>query len=244
MRASAGAPPAVARGGGERTERLADPGVLLGERGQDAVPDAGAREARIGVRRILDERNAAPPEVAQDLRAGDVQQRAHEDVAPVRNARQAADAGAADDPIEDGLGLVVRLMPQRHPVGPVRAGQLVERPQARVARRVLQGGPAAPPPFRRDVDRHGRERQPERLRPLAHQLHLAGGVGAQAVIDGGHLQREAQPRAQLPQHVQQRHRIGTAGDGDDHAVARTQQLVVSDGGEDGRQHVEPASLAL
>ena len=217
------APPSRAAAASARSASR-DARVLLGERGQDAVADARAREARVGVRRILDERDAAPPEVAQDLarasrRAAGARTTSRRYGMPARPR----DAGAADDAIEDGLGLVVGLVAERHPVARrARGASVVERRAgARRARR-----PAARRPRRRAVPPRRRPPRPTNGSPsasraLAHQLQLSRArVGAQAVVDGGDLQREAQPRAQLPQRVQQRHRIGTARDGDDHAVAR------------------------
>jgi hypothetical protein len=132
-------------------------------------------------------------------------------------------------------------MPQRHALRAVRAGERRQRAQARVAGGVLHGRAAAGATLRRDVNLDGGKRQSQRGGALANQRQLAPRVRAQAVVDRGHLQRQPQPLAQLPQHMQQRHRIGTARDGHHHAIAPVQEIARGDGGEDVRQHVEQAA---
>ena len=208
------------------------------------MTDARPGEARVGVRRIVDERNAAPAQITEDLGARHVQQRTDENVTAVWNARQPRQARAAHDPVEDGLGLIVRLMAERDPVRAVLARERCQRAQARLPGGVLKGQAAARPALARDVDADGRKSQPERVGAIADEIDLAPRVRAQTVIDRRHLQGQAEPRAHLPQDVQQGHRVGPARHGDDDAIAATQEIPRGDGGENGRQHVETAMLAL
>jgi hypothetical protein len=56
------------------------------------------------------------------------------------------------------------------------------------------------------------------------------------VIDPGHFQRHPQSIARLPQNVQERHRIGAAGDGEQDPIAPLEERVRGDRAQNGRQH--------
>ncbi len=133
----------------QRHQRLPDARILLGQRRQVAVADPCAREAQVGVGRIVDEGDAASTEVAEDLRAGQVEQRTHEGIPSVRNPLQTCQPGSAHDAEKDRLGLVVGLVPERHPARAALGRQHRQRAEPRPARGILQTSAS---PVAGDVD--------------------------------------------------------------------------------------------
>ena len=233
-----------------RARRAPPPPARAAPRPRAGSPAASAGRIRwriraranraVGVRRIIDEGDAAPARgSAGSARARHVEQRPHEDVAAVRDTGQARDAGAANDAVKDGLRLVVGLVAERHPTGPVRARQAPPaRAAARRARRpggTRPGGRAAPPPRRRATAANG---SPERRRPARARDRPPG---ARRRAGRGRPRRPpaSAPAARAASHSACSSAI-ESGPPETATTTRspgTQEIVRGDGGEDGRQHV-------
>jgi hypothetical protein len=173
---------------GEREEVAIRPRMQLPEEREDLVPDQAA--LRVGVRRVRPERETALAAVANGVLAPELEQRAHDAVAPRDLDRLRA--GRRHEPIENGLDLVRSRVPGR-PQAATRRQPVARVPQRRLGRS-RDGRPA--------VDHLG----PERLATEACvSLRL---VGAEPMIDV----RGGDAVAELAEDVPQAGGIGAAGD--------------------------------
>ncbi len=140
-----------------------------------------------------------------------VDQRPHDRAAARVNASQSSRAGAAKQPLQHGLRLIVPRMADSDDVGAKSdAGTLQER-VARLARRLLERS-AGPCGDGRDVAPLDVERQPAVGGQAPAELGVTlGRLAAQAMIqmrDAG--QAEHAGRRQLGEHARQRHGIRAA----------------------------------
>ncbi len=78
---------------------------------------AVARDGDVAVRFVLDVRRAARVEIRAQRVAAAVEQRPDDRAAPRRHRREAARAGAAKEPQQERLGLIVARVPERDDVG-------------------------------------------------------------------------------------------------------------------------------
>ena len=191
---------------------------------QQIVADAVARNPPIGVGRVVTKGLVAGEQVAPHLGATTLEQRADIWTATKPNAAEPAAAGAAQEPKQDGLGLVVERVTGRHARRVEPAPRLVKECVARVARRG----------FDRSVP-GARERRDVNVRDFARELEAIGqrvderlvGVGlgaAQAVVhveDTG--ERKAEIRRNLAEQPHERDRVRPAGHGNRDAVVRSQR---------------------
>ena len=124
----------------EPVERL---GVeaFLAEAGEKRA-QAGAREARVGVGRVVDERRAARIGEGDEVALPQGHQRPPDRHAVAHghdiHAAQASDAGAAQQAKEHGLRLIVGVMGGEQRLGADRPRIVDEQTVARLARALLQ----------------------------------------------------------------------------------------------------------
>ena len=100
--------PRRAAGAPSRRSCARPPGASSRSAGSSSCAHARAREAGVGVRRVLAPLEAARAAVLARLLAGDLEQRAHQPPAPRLHAEQRPPAGRDGQPVEHGLGLVGR----------------------------------------------------------------------------------------------------------------------------------------
>lgn len=80
-----------------------------------------------------------------------------------------------------------------------------------------------------DVGGGDGERQAVAMRQVSHELGVIRAVGAQAVVQVGHMQRHTEGRGQMDQCVEQGNRVGPAGHGDHDCVASVEQAAADNG---------------
>ena len=181
---------------------------------QQLVPHPVAGHAQVGVRRILAERELPLGEIAPQLGPADRQQRPDQDPDAGAHAGQPGRAGAADQPQQHRLGLVVDGVAQRDPAGVQFAGRPPEEGAAHLVPGLLDGDPPGPRQVGhvRRLDDAGHA---EPLRePPAEALVLVGLRPAQPVVHVGHPREgHDRPPRQLAEQVQQGHRIAAARHG-------------------------------
>ena len=184
--------------GGAR-ECLAPARPALVQKRSDPVPQEIAREALIGVRFVLDPREASPLRVGSDVGARNAQQRPDRDhrgggipgeCAGLGHRRRAACSGAAQQVEQHRFGLVIALVRKRHAIG----SRTRERRVSRLTRRGLEAL-AAPRPER---DASHRERHAQASAQRAAEPLPAVRVRADAMIDVDRAQRDAHARRKLP----------------------------------------------
>jgi len=136
--------------------------------------------------------------------------------------------GAAQEVQQHGLCLIVEVVADRDPRGPLLVGHLFEKAVAHDPGRVLARSPPQrlPCPGIRALDRR---RDPERLAVAPHELgRLRRLRPPQAVVKMRRVQLRPIQRTQAHQEVQQHHRIDAAGDRDDDPVPSGQHPVPLD----------------
>ncbi len=99
-------------GAGEGLGDTRAEGVLQNR--QDPVADPGPRERLVSVGRVIPRGEPVGEAGVSGHRPADVQQRAPEQAVAARHARQRACAGAAGEPQQHRLGLVVEGMAEQH----------------------------------------------------------------------------------------------------------------------------------
>lgn len=188
-----------------------------------------AQIARVGIRRIvrhfeLERRGVGAYEAAWRVEQGPN----HTVGAPGRNGSEALHAGATQEPLEHGLGLVVLGVSHRD----VRCAHLLrlcdERTVASVARLGLPGR------ARGHLHRQGVEGHPEGLRQPACRGHVTLGVRPQAMIDRRRVERQTQLRRECVKHVQEDLRVGPARTSNEDGRRTVHQVALHDGSFDTR----------
>ena len=152
------------------------------------------------------------------------------------HATQSGGAGAAKEVHQHGLGLVVGVVGNGDGVGACGAGRLGEEGVAHAAGGVhwasAERGHLAALDGSGDVPGLGCG---------AHGLGLGSRLGAQAVVEMGHMELGAAVGAQPVKQVEQAERVGATGDGDEQARIRAQQPV---GGEEGAKWGEQIAHSI
>ena len=196
--------------------------VQRSERRHHGVPDAVARVRVAAVAGILHVREAVPGEVVQDLRAADLQQRAHDDPPHGRDAAETAQAGAVHKAHENRLRVVVGVVRRRDAGAAPRRRGPREEVIARAARRGLE--PLAGARGERgDVGAPADAGDAERFAQLPDEaLVPLGLLAAQAVVEVRAHDAELRHRAQQ---VEQRDAVRPAGDGAEHRRAGREHIV-------------------
>src|SRR6185503_3958007 len=113
------------RGACNRGTRRAVGGTV--QFGQHDVADTVPRVLEVVVRFVVDPTFAAAGEVAAQVRARDVEQRANDAAAPRMNARKASEPGAANQLQEKRLRLIVLRVADRDAVGAQRVGRVLHK---------------------------------------------------------------------------------------------------------------------
>ncbi len=198
---------------GRPPERRDDRGVELGgeERHEHVTrPVAGEPEVAIGAIESIGE--PAVVEIRAHEIARHVEERAH-DVRPAagrrgRHRREAARSGPAQEAEEEGLGLVVRGVSDRHVTGPVPLRLGGEKGVADMACSFLE---ALARRGRDPAEREGGG-QPEAAGDLPDE-HGVGGrlLAPESVIDVGDDEREPELRGELGEGMHEGHRVRAAG---------------------------------
>ena len=158
-----------------------------------------------------------------------------------RNPRQAARAGAAEDAVQDRLGLVVARVADGHGARPARSGDLESATSYRAAARIgleMAGAPRLP-----SAQVEG---QAERSRQLGHERGVRPRrLAPHAVVEVRDRQPQPRGRSELVQHPQQADAVSAARDGDDprcrpaHASATAPAAVRS-----GRSRISPRTWSI
>ena len=211
----------LARAAREPIERF---GVeaLLGEAG-DQRPQARARVSRIGVGRVLDERDAARAAKGDEvalLYADEGPDDRH--AVPRRrcvDAAQARDARAAEETKQHCFPLIVGMMRGQERVGPDCARVIDEKAVSRLPPALLDAaqGLCAFPDERAMLE-------PEPAAERGDALGLRGAFRTKPMIDGGGLDANlSAPRRPIGGHQEERGRIGPAGDGDQQRLGADQR---------------------
>ena len=202
--------------GTKADQGVGDPGVVLpGEPGKKVVANPGPGPRGVGVAGVVAIGLAERREVGPDLLAADVQQRPHQHQAPGkpaprRDACQAAQAGPADDPMEDRLGLVVAGVADGDGLRPAGAGDLGEPGVARPPGIGLE----VAGPVRLPVSQV--KRQPERGGQLGHQRRIRPRrIAPDPVIEMRHRKFQAEPGCQRDERPEQANRVAPPRNGDD-----------------------------
>ena len=190
------------------------------EGGQKVVPKPVPREAAIRVRRILSPLHAMIPRPRLDGSGHRRKQRLQPDSLRTdrQHARQPVGRGAAQDPEQQRLGLVARVVGGRDPAAPLRRGHLAERrppglPRGLLERRTIPTRAITARTL--GVDTDDMARQPGLGgHPLHERLVTLAGGQTEAVIDVPDDQRKPALLGDATQQRQQHHRVATAGDGD------------------------------
>ncbi len=175
---------------------------------------AGAREAGVGVGRVIDERRAARIGEGDQIALLEADERPGDRHAVARghevHAAQPRDAGSAQQTKEHGLGLIVRVMSGHERVGADRLRVIDEQAVARFARALLQAAR-----WLRAFPLKNAMADPKPRAKRGDGLCLIGAFGSKPVIDRRRIDpRLAAPLRPFGRHQEQRRRIGAAGDGD------------------------------
>ena len=177
------------------------------------IPGSGAREVRVGL--VLSERLPQLRQVRSDLASRHIQERTNQgDLrirgkdSPPRDSRQPAETGAADDSMENRLGLIVARVPDHYGRGATSPSDL-DQPVIPGSSCLGLEVPGAdwPPPA--EV-----ERQAERRGQLGHEA----GIGPRCltprtVVQVSHREAKIHPRRELVQDTQEPDAITTSRDG-------------------------------
>jgi hypothetical protein len=193
----------------------------LGERPhQRAQP--GARIGRVGVRRVVDEWNAAAPAESDEIGFRHAKQRPQERDAAARSRRRHAGearyARAAQKPEEHRLCLIVGVVSCRDRIGADREGVSGEQPVARLPRPLLETG-------RRLRAGPGERlmRNAEALAQSRDRRGLVRAFGSETVVDGRGEHLSAAPCRPSSAHQKERGRVGSAGNGDQGRLRRRER---------------------
>ncbi len=223
-------------------QRAVEVRPLLAQERHDALADAAAPKTQILVRRIADHRQPLRGDVALDLGAGHLEQRAdevqpfgvdaggrHRAERPARRHRtEAARAGAPQQVVEQGLGLIGRGVAERDRLRVRRHRGASERDVARLAR--------ASRALFAELDAGDRAAHAESLRELERALGLARRPRAQTMIDHAHRQLEPQGGAHRDERIEQHARIGPARERDQDATTDRAQTSFGEREGDGPPH--------
>ena len=203
---------------------------VLGEERDQPVPHAVAQDALVAVGRVLAMRQAAQAQVAAKLVPTDVEQGAHDGGDAGSDAGQAGRPGAADQPQQHRLGLVVAGVSGGHAVGPPLPHRPREQRVANPVPRRLDRDPLRPRACGH-VDALDGDGDPERCGDVAaERFVLVGRRPPQTMVDVQQSgNRPARSGRQLAQEGGERHRVATAGAGHQHAHARRKKRLALKG---------------
>jgi len=172
-----------------------------------------AQEGRVGVRGVFPPGEPALGKVREHVGARDPQEGTHDVPRPRPHRRQARGPGAAQQPQEQRLRLVVAGVGQDDGGGAFRASNRPQEHEPLAARRVFEPGlvrPRAAP----DVGAAFVERDPEAPREVGAEDDVLAAVGPEAVVEvRGH-------DAESPASGQGRERIGESQDFRRHPALR------------------------
>ncbi|MNX68805.1 hypothetical protein D3C86_1000030 [compost metagenome] len=229
----------VGEHGEVRPQGAVNGGVERSQRRRHLETQPVARDGGVSVALVLEPRDPVACEIGLDGGARDAQQGANDPGALAlrarrRNAQQARQRGALGQAHEDGLELVVGVVPQCQVGRAARLAQRVERRVAGVAGGFFGALAGAWPGFD--------PRDPELEAPARQEMAQLLGLGvrrcAQAVVDVGGLDVPALRRGQAPQGVGEGERVRAARAADEDARGGREEAVAGAHGEDaGKQCV-------
>ncbi len=142
-----------------------------------------------------------------------------------------AGTGALEQAHQDGLRLVVGRVAEGDALGTEPIGGPGERGVSRRAGHLL----GRPPPAERHRDALDRDRAVEAGRQLLDEGRVPVGFGTKTVMDVADAEGEVVLGSDQRERVEERGRVGTAGDGYEDAITAAEELVADDGGA---QHVQ------
>ena len=211
------------------------------ELGQDRAPEPVAQVTRFPVGGVFAMVQAPALQERENLLPGHVQKRTDQQrrAGALRGSRQGPRRGhalqpfrpaAPEQPHEHGLHLVVAVVPHRDLAHAPLRGHLREEPVTPLARAGFEVPRAAAVSVLPEVEPGHVEGQRQ---PGGHAPDELAVVPAlpppDAVVHVGHLQAQSEGGADLPQELQERHRVRAAGHAHQHRVARRQQAVPDEG---------------
>ena len=181
-----------------------------GEEREDLAADPVTQELGVPVSRVLDPRQSACGEVAENRGPLDTEEGTHEPAAARGDAGKPPGSGALEEPHQDGLGLVVGGVPHGDPVGADTPGHPEEGRVAGGARRRLRGH-ARPTGDDDALDGDG----PAEVRGEAgDEAGIVVGFWTEPVVDVADGEAPALLGGELGQRMEERDGVGAAGDGD------------------------------
>jgi hypothetical protein len=189
------------------------------------VPDSVADDGAIGVGGVFAPRLTCPAQVLPQFQAAGFEEWTDKSAAPNADARKPAGSGAAKQPQENRLGLIVLGVSGGDQIRAEAVGAFIEARVSRVARRDFQrdtpvAGKAGDIPSAH-LDRHA-ETFCERP---AEGFVCVGLRAPQAVIDVNQSsERGGKVRGHLAEDPGECDRVRPAGNGDGYTVRRTEQL--------------------
>jgi hypothetical protein len=167
--------------------------VLVGEHRQETLADADAREACVAIARILGGREVVVREMTQHVGPSHIDERPDDAVAtPRSDAREASHRRAAEETIEDRLGLIVEGVGHRDAPPFELGGEPEERTVARIAGGPLQGGSSVDLLDLLDIDAEPSEGQGQTFREGRDEGDLPVDPLPKPVVDHRDREKEAE----------------------------------------------------
>ena len=171
--------------------------------------------------------NAAVAQKLAHVGARRLDERPHDDAGARVHAAQAARPCAAQQPQQEGFGLIVFRVRDGDRGRAEARRRTIEKRVARRVRRVFDRS-ARVARERRDIDALDVDRQLQPGREIAAELRVGIGIGAAQLMV--QMRRAGDDETfglgDLAQREQQRHRIGAARQRDGHTAARRKQSVI------------------
>jgi hypothetical protein len=203
---------------------LYDTGVQPFEEWDEFEPHPRPKKAWIAVRGIAAKWNAVTPNVSLDVGPSRAEHGANPVAVEDWKDAQVPRARAPEDAHEHGLGSVVGMMPSRDSLcaGERGGGSQGLPPSGPRARLQVAA--------RRDDDPRPIEWHLEGTREGLRQVQLSRSLDPEAVVDPVSEQPECPFAAEQAEDMEQRHRVGSAADRNEHRRASADESVVAHGG--------------
>jgi hypothetical protein len=222
---------------GEPIQVCDDPGVVVArDQREQFAADPVAQIARRTVAAVCAPGQTARLQPGLDLGAPREEQGVHEQpgVARGRDPAETGGTRASDDAHQQCLGLVVRGVRERDaPAPPPRQTQ--QEGQALLPGEFLDRGPPSLRRGERPPETQVKAQPEVARRALSRRGVAIRGAPAQAVVEVGDLDLDAEPPACTEQQMEEAGRVRPAGKGRDHAGAGRKQRVPRGVGEERRQ---------
>ena len=218
------------------------------QQGQDPVPDEVAEVSHVAVAPVLAPVQTMSPQEIDRVLMPHIQHRPDDDHAvPARDVRYAAQAlrtGAARQPQENGLRLVIGGVSRGHAIGAGIARRGGKKVIPRLPGRHLHRDALF---LREERHIHSRRdgRQTETPGQLANEpLIRIGRAAANPVVEVSEDEVEGVTPAKVMERVRQRHGVRAAGHRDQHARSPAQETAFHNGLLDGTEHIVPVPVVI